>query len=94
MENKQVEVYSETSNMAVVRMPGRRFPGSVIQGDSLSILCDLATSLHQRSIKTRDNEFIGEAQELKELLEGRIRHYEVALKTHGIDLPYTPKLTT
>jgi len=36
MERKEVEVLSEASNYAVIRMPGRHFPGYVVQGDSLS----------------------------------------------------------
>jgi hypothetical protein len=38
----QLELWSGQVNSAVVRVPGRRFPGVVIQGDSLSILFDLA----------------------------------------------------
>lgn len=33
-----VDVFSEATNAAVVRMPGRRFPGVVVQGDTLSTL--------------------------------------------------------
>lgn len=94
MENKQIEVYSEGSNVAVIRIPEKRFPGSVIQGDYLSILYSPAKSLHQRAIKTREDELISEAEELKELLEGHIRHYEATLEMHRIDLLYAQKLTT
>jgi hypothetical protein len=43
---QEPEVLSDVSNNAVVRMPGRRFPGLVIQGDSLSI--KTSVSLKQR----------------------------------------------
>ena len=38
MEVQPLEVYATDSNYAVVRPPGRHYPCSVIQGDSLSIL--------------------------------------------------------
>lgn len=40
MPKIELEVYSDASNSAVIQTPGRRFPGSVIQGDSLAILCE------------------------------------------------------
>jgi len=87
MKTKEIQVYSEESNLAVVRMPGRRFPGSVIQGDSLSILYGLAVSLYQRALKIGDDELMDEAEELKDLLEERIRHYETVLQRHDMELP-------
>ena len=88
MERKDIEVYSEASNYGIVRMPGRRFPGSVIQGDSLSILCALAHSIHNRVAGTNDEELVDDVAELLDLLEGRLRHYEQVLTEHGIELPY------
>jgi hypothetical protein len=38
MERIEVELFSHPGNNAIVRMPGRRFPGVLIQGDSLSNL--------------------------------------------------------
>jgi hypothetical protein len=37
MERIEIEVYSQATNQAIVRMPNRKFPGCVIQGDSLSV---------------------------------------------------------
>ena len=34
----EVDLLTSPGNYAIVRMPGRRFPGVVMQGDSLSIL--------------------------------------------------------
>jgi len=42
---EQVEIYSDASNMAIMRHPGRRFPGMLIQGDSLHNLCQAVESL-------------------------------------------------
>jgi len=39
MRVEPVEIYSDEPNHAVLRHPGRRFPGALIQGDSLYVLC-------------------------------------------------------
>ena len=39
MHIEQVEIYSDQTNAAVMRHPGRRFPGVLIQGDTLNALC-------------------------------------------------------
>ncbi len=38
MRTIEVEIFSETTNSPVIKMPNRKFPGVVIQGDSLWIL--------------------------------------------------------
>jgi hypothetical protein len=88
MELKQLEVFSEELNFAVVRMPGRRFPGCVIQGDSLSVLCGLARSIHNRLASQGDDEASEDAAELLEKLTDRLEHYEQVLAKHGIHLPH------
>lgn len=88
MERKEVEVYSEVSNYGIVRMPGRNFPGAVVQGDSLSILCNQARRIVQHAENGTDTELIEEAKELLDLLEDRLSHYEQVLAEHQIPLPY------
>ena len=88
MEIKQLEVFSEASNYGIVRMPGRRFPGCVVQGDSLAILCGLARSLHDGVAGLGHEELAGDAAELLDLLENRLKDYEQVLVDHEIELPY------
>lgn len=38
MERVEAELFTDGGNNTVVRLPGRRFPGVLIQGDSVSIL--------------------------------------------------------
>jgi hypothetical protein len=52
MEIKEIEVFSEMSNYAIVRMPGRHFPGCVIQGDSLSVLLNNAEEVCSLAMRT------------------------------------------
>jgi len=84
----EMEVFSEAPNFPVIRHPGRNFPGSLIQGDSLSIIYQLATSIRGRAKKTGDADLMDDAEELHELLKNRLRVYEETLLAHGIELPY------
>jgi hypothetical protein len=96
MEVQPLEVYATDSNYAVIKPPGRQFPGAVIQGDSLSILCSLITDIarwFRDSGPTDDPEVLGNVQELTELLVGRLLHYQQVLDAHGIGLPYTRPVT-
>jgi hypothetical protein len=38
MERVEVELFTDGSNNAVIRMPGRNFSGVLTQGDSLSVI--------------------------------------------------------
>src|SRR5262245_32779417 len=89
MKTVETEVYSEESNHAVIRAPGRRFPGSLIQGDSLSILCSEARtiSLRLRQLGVNDAELLAIAQEHQEKLLGRLLHYQRVLDEHRLALP-------
>src|SRR6188472_627989 len=95
MEVQSLEVYASDSNYAVVKPPGRQYPGSVIQGDSLFILCRLAVSMSRRvrDDESQDDKFLGDLQELTHSLVGRLLHYQSVLKEHGIELPYVQPVT-
>lgn len=91
MKTVEIELYSEASNNAIVRVPGRSFPGAVIQGDSLSILHEHAKTLSLRlqQLGIQDEELLYAAQELQEQLLDRLLHYQKTLAAHDISLPYT-----
>lgn len=89
MEKIELEVYSQTTNQAVVRMPNRHFPGLVIQGDTISTLADLAESIYEQVKKSSDDELLEETRELKDRLNGFLLQYEIVLGEHNIDLPYS-----
>ena len=95
MEVQPLEVYATDSNFAVVKPPGRHYPGSVIQGDTLHALCMLAVSVARRvrNCEPQDEEFLGDLQQLTHSLVGRLQHYQSVLRTHGIELPYSGPVT-
>ncbi|MDR7090311.1 DUF6959 family protein [Cellvibrio fibrivorans] len=88
MKLETVEVYSYASNNAVLKLSGRSFPGSLIQGDSLNILVSEITEA-KVAIEAGDSE---EAKEILinvlELLNERLNVYVEALKAHNLKLPY------
>lgn len=89
MEYMELEVYSQATNRAVVKMPGRHFPGLLIQGDSLSSLLHIAESICEKSERTADTDLINESRELKNNLQQLLSHYEATLSKHNIPLPYS-----
>lgn len=95
MEVELLEVYSRDSNYAIIKPPGRHFPGSVIQGDTLRQLCSLAIRVGQqvRDNADRNEEFLGDLQDLVNALVNRLLHYQRVLGDHGIELPYSEPVT-
>lgn len=91
MKTITLNVFSEQSNQAIVQMPGRAFPGSVIQGDSLSILCAEAKEISSRlkALACEDEELLYLAQEHQEKLLDRLLHYQDVLADHNAPLPYS-----
>lgn len=88
MENKPVEILSDAPNAAIVRVPGPRFPGCVIQGDSLSILLGHATVVWEKVQDSDDEDLVGAARDVVDSLQSRLDHYERVLAEHGLELPY------
>ena len=82
-----LEVYDLSTNNAVIRAPNRRFPGILIQGDSLHSLVEHAREicalLEGASEEARDS-----AAYLLESLEDKQQHYERVLLANGFTLPY------
>ncbi|MFD7446647.1 DUF6959 family protein [Streptomyces sp. NPDC059909] len=90
MQRVEAELFTDGGNNAVVRLPGRRFPGVLILGDSLSILrSDVA-----EVVEAFDQGDMAEARETAGLLladlDALVARYSAALAAHEIPLPYRP----
>ena len=73
-----VTLIADVNNCQVVHVTGRRFPGIVVQGDSLQILVNLASEIVQLlKIKNLD-EAIDTAEEMHSLLFERLQIYQRA----------------
>lgn len=87
MRTDTVEIYSDATNAAIMRHPGRHFPGVLIQGDSLHTLCyhaDAACTAVGRHSPGYD-----EINELRNRLQSFLTHYKIVLCEHDIPLPFT-----
>ncbi|MEW1752040.1 DUF6959 family protein [Streptomyces angustmyceticus] len=88
MERIEAELFTDGGNDAVVRMPGRRVPGVLVQGDSLHILrSDVAEVVEacERGDLDRARESAGL---LLTDLDALLARYEAALGEHEIPRPY------
>ena len=89
MEYMELEVYSQSINRGVVKMPSQNFPGLLLQGEMLSTLLGLADSVHEKAQNTSDTELIDASLELRDNLQKLLSHYESTLGKHNIPLPYS-----
>lgn len=89
MKRIEIEMLSDTINCPVVSVPGRKYPGVVIQGDSLKILLGLAEEIEEQMASDQDEDLAVTIERLKRKLSDYVAEYETAMKAHGRDLPYS-----
>ncbi|MNM36930.1 hypothetical protein D3C81_476510 [compost metagenome] len=83
MRIENIEIFSDRSNMAVMRHPGRSFPGLLVQGDTLHTLCTQAADA-----LSGGPDSLEELQDLHSKLLEMLSHYKSVLNQHQIDLPF------
>ena len=87
MRTEEVEIYSDATNLAVMRHPGRRFPGALVQGDSLWTLCKTADRACDAHLSPEERQDALEI--LRSALWARLNHYKTVLLDHDISLPFS-----
>ena len=89
MDRIEVELFTDAGNDAVVRMPGRSFPGVVIQGDTLSTLW-MSAKRALDGLRAPDGRAAGlsELEDLTSRLDATLSRYERALEANDIRRPY------
>ncbi len=90
MHLAELEIYSSDSNYAIIKAPNRKFPGVLIQGDTLRVLCQQVQTiaLAMKETPNFSEELLSTVEDLQEGLLNRLLHYQNALLAHNIDLPY------
>jgi hypothetical protein len=87
MKVESVEIYSDASNMAVMKHPGRAFPGVLVQGDTLhSMVASLRYVIGNGDCLPE--EAAGRLREVVEGMEDMLRHYRSVLIANQIPLPF------
>ena len=76
------ELLALDGNLAVIQMPGRRFPGLLVQGDTLTSIRHVLDSVEDPSTLP------SEIQELRSRLDELLSFYELVLLERGTRLPY------
>ncbi|MGH1413861.1 MAG: DUF6959 family protein [Pelagimonas sp.] len=87
MREELVEIYSDTTNAAVLRHPERKFPGVLLQGDTLHGLCqnfDIALKKIDRSSAAYE-----ELNEIRNSLWTLKNNYKAALVEHELPMPFS-----
>ncbi len=89
MGQEDAAILSRAGNWAVVHMPGRRFPGIHIQGDTFAILraelADAARTLHARP---GDPDALEAVDGVVEEMDAMLAFYERILAEQGFTRPY------
>lgn len=89
MHTELVEIYSDATNTAVMKHPGRKFPGVLIQGDTLHFLCQTVDKACTTAKQQLNPDQFLELNELRNHLQTLLSHYKVILGEHGIPLPFS-----
>ena len=89
MRTDIVEIYSDQTNAAVMRHPGRKFPGLLIQGDNLYYLCHQADIACSRAKNVVTSDAYEEMNDLRNKLWSYLTHYKTVLGEHQIPLPFS-----
>jgi hypothetical protein len=84
MRTEIVEIYSDQTNAAVLRHPGRKFPGVLVQGDTLHSLCRRADDACAGARGLVPSDAYDELNDLRNHLWSLLNHYKEVLGEHQI----------
>ena len=87
MRIQEVEIYSDATNAVVLRHPERRYPGCLVQGDSLHGLVK-SLEVVQKESQALSADVADELADVSRTLVDLLANYAAILTAHGIDLPF------
>ena len=88
MKIEKFEVYSDETNAVIIRHPARKFPGLLMQGDTLHSMKGHAERVFAQLDEKENEESYYEMKDLRDLLLGLVNHYKSTLKKNEIALPF------
>lgn len=83
-----VHLLSSPTNYAVVQLPGRQFPGVVVQGDTLHSIIAQLQNIRQHVEADKKIEALGELTDISEQLSMAISRYITTCESNKIELPF------
>jgi signal transduction histidine kinase len=84
----KADLLTPPTNFAIVQLPERRYPGVVMQGDTLHNLVLRLLSLQESLEKVKEHDLALEVYDLCDPLAEALRFYELTCQRRGIALPY------
>lgn len=85
-------MFTPPGNNAIVRMPGRAFPGVLVQGDTLSILREhVANAARLLAGPDGGGEALGQLGIALDDLDAMLDRYERVLDANGLRRPYAAR---
>jgi hypothetical protein len=88
VRSEPVEIYSDASNAAVMRHPERRFPGVLVQGDTLYGLCQTLDVVCEEAQGTLSEDGYAKLNAARNHLWSLMLHYKGVLAEHHLPLPF------
>ena len=79
MKELSVLLYGEQTNNAVLKLPGRKYPGVLVQGDTLKNLLDTGELVASLASQQENNDLKDEAEGLVEMLRDIYQAYVLEL---------------
>lgn len=85
--NASAKILEAGANGTVAQLPERKFPGTVVRGDSLSILLSDFEELKENVAKKDESEIAASLATIERHLKERVEFCESVLEKHGLGLP-------
>lgn len=84
----ELELFGQEVNAPVIRMPSRKYPGILVQGDSLHNMLSLIKGTEAALATGNVEEAKDTLQEVREMISGYDAAYRNALTENGVPLPF------
>jgi len=84
MYKETIEIYSHV----VMRHPARKFPGVLVQGDTLHSMKRRAEKVAEALNSSGDNDAIDAAEDIRDWLTALLDHYKSTLSDNDIPMPF------
>lgn len=94
MASLSAPILAEVPNSGIVQLPGRQFPGIVVQGDSLSSMFDDLASALRCAKAQRDEDAYYSIYVVASRFQELLGAYEAAVSATGSRLPYTTPISS
>jgi predicted RNase H-like HicB family nuclease len=88
MSDDVASILASVPNSGIVQMPGRTFPGIVLQGDSLSKMFDDLVGALQQARERQDEDTFYALLNCAERIQELLSAYEEALEQRQLERPY------